>query len=180
MNKAFFFDRDGIVNKRIIDGYVTNTDEFEIIDEILTIFEMIKSSGHLAILITNQQGIGKGLMSEEDLSNVHDFMQEILEINTGYKFDDIYYCPDLADSGSICRKPHPGMIINAAEKWNIDLNNSWMIGDSTKDAIAGKNSGCRSILIGNYSQYDCPEADFIFKSHGELRFYLNNFILDHS
>lgn len=176
--KAIFFDRDGIVNKRIVGDYVKNPTEFEIIPEFLTIFDMVKSAGYLAILVTNQQGIGKGVMTENDLKQVHDLMQKILFINTNYYFDDIYFCPDLAGTESTHRKPRPGMLLEAIEKWSVDAAGSWMIGDSCKDAIAGKRAGCRTILLGNYEQEDCSEADFILANHNELRFYLDNFFVN--
>lgn len=160
MNKAVFFDRDGIVNYRLIDDYVKSITQFVIIPDFPELFKVIKKSGYIAILITNQQGIGKGLMSIEDLENINALMQDILFKLSGYKFDDIFYCPDLEESNSFRRKPNPGMILEAADKWNIDLTNSYMIGDSESDIIAGKKAGVKTILINTnhnieFADYNC-------------------------
>lgn len=165
--KAIFFDRDGIVNERIIGDYVKKTDDFKLIDDFVEIFSCI-GSDYLKILVTNQQGIGKGLMTEDDLAVVHEYMQIMLLEKTGKRFDDIFYCPELAGNGSKCRKPAPGMLLEAIRKWNIDIAQSWMIGDSLSDYGAGNNAGVRTILIGEYSAEDAPEADFIFASLAEL------------
>ncbi len=115
MNKAIFFDRDGIVNYRPVGDYVKSPQEFRFLPDFLEFFVFIKKNNYLAIVITNQQGIGKGLMTDEDLSIIHLKMQEDLFNITGYNFDDIYYCPDLALTPSQRRKPNPGMILEAVE-----------------------------------------------------------------
>jgi D-glycero-D-manno-heptose 1,7-bisphosphate phosphatase len=88
-------------------------------------------------------------------------MNSILLDRIGLCFDDIFFCPDLAESGSFRRKPNPGMLLEAIEKWHINPQQSWMIGDSISDAKAGNLSGTRTILVGNYSAEQVPEADFI-------------------
>lgn len=150
MNRAIFFDRDGIINERILDSYVSKIEDFKFIDDIFEILKYVKSRGYLAIIITNQQGIGKGLMSEEDLFVVHDFMQNKLYESTGERFDAIFYCPETAESNSTRRKPNPGMIFEAIEIFDIDTNQSLMIGDSVSDAEAALNAGMKCILIGNH------------------------------
>ena len=163
MKKALFIDRDGIVNKKIPHDYVKKIEEFSFQDEILPILQWGKSRDYLLILITNQQGIGKEIMSESDLQTIHQHMNSILLDKIGLCFDDIYFCPDLAESESFRRKPNPGMILEAIEKWHINPQQSWMIGDSISDAKAGKISGTHTILVGNYSAEQVPEADFIIK-----------------
>jgi len=165
MNKCFFFDRDGIVNKRKFGGYIQNYDEFEFLSEFLNIFERVESLGYLKIIITNQQGIGKGLMTEEELTKVHNLMQFNLYQKFGFSFDDIYYSLDLANSGSKSRKPEPGMILNALEKWEIDKNNSYFLGDSESDAIAGERAGIKTILIGDFTE---NKANFVFSNYNEF------------
>jgi D-glycero-D-manno-heptose 1,7-bisphosphate phosphatase len=100
-------------------------------------------------------------MSEQDLHQIHQHMQDLLLEKCGYQFDDIYFCGDLNSIGSLRRKPAPGMLLEAAQKWDIDLSRSWMIGDSKSDAEAGKKAGTHTILIGNYTYQECPSADFI-------------------
>ena len=160
-NKAFFFDRDGIVNVRIPGDYIKKITEFVFIEEFFEILTLIKRNEYLAILITNQQGIGKNLMSEPALDRIHDYMQLELMDKCGYCFDDIYYCPDLKDSGSFRRKPQPGMFLEAIDKWNISPEKSFLIGDSESDAIAAKKVNVTTILIG-WHEKKIPEADYIF------------------
>lgn len=162
MNKAVFFDRDGIVNRRIIGGYVKAIEEFEINEDFLALFKYVKDNDYLAILVTNQQGIGKGLMSEADLALVHEYMQNLLEESTGSKFDAIYYCPDLAAANSYRRKPNPGMFEEAINQFEIDPTESWTIGDSPTDVIAGKRAGTNTILINNNTASIPFEADKVF------------------
>lgn len=149
MNKCIFFDRDGIVNQRKINGYIQEYAEFEFIKPFFEIFKKTDDYGFLKILITNQQGIGKGFMTEQDLSVIHNRMQFDLFQKVGFGFDDIYYSPDLANSGSRTRKPEPGMLLDAIEKWNIDKSKSIFIGDNTTDVLAGINAGVDTIFIGS-------------------------------
>lgn len=169
MNKCFFFDRDGIVNKRKVGGYIKSYEEFEFIPEFLELFQMTEKLGFLKIIITNQQGIGKGLMTFDELNKVHHLMQFNLYQKFGFSFDDIYYSPDLANSGSKTRKPEPGMILEAIDKWNIDKENSFFLGDSESDAIAGERAGIKSILIGDFSE---NKANFVFSNYTE---FINSF-----
>ncbi len=156
---AIFFDRDGIVNTRLIDKYVLNIDQFEFTPNFFEVFKLVKSLDYLAILITNQQGIGKKLMTENDLQEIHKFMQEKLIENTGFQFDDIYFCGDLKENNNYRRKPNPGMIFEAVEKFNIDLKNSYFIGDSFSDIVAGKSAGVKTIYVNNDI---CDFADYCF------------------
>jgi len=169
-NKAFFFDRDGVINYRIVDRYVTNTDELHIFEEVYDVLKKIKSLGYLLVLITNQQGIGKGIYSHEELLIVHGHMQEHIFDRTGIKFDLIEYCPDLAHTKSNRRKPEPGMILDAAEKLNISLEDSWMVGDSVKDTIAGKKAGCKTVFISNEAKP--PSADYEFPNLTNMIMFL--------
>jgi D-glycero-D-manno-heptose 1,7-bisphosphate phosphatase len=160
--KTIFFDRDGIVNIRIVKDYIRTPKQFHFLNDFIEFFSEIKKRGYLAILITNQQGIGKKIMTESELEEVHNFMQFELLRQTGFCFDDIFYCPDLADTGSWRRKPNPGMLLEAVEKWNIEIKNSWMVGDRRSDVMAGKSANMNTILIGKYEKDKVPQADFIF------------------
>ena len=130
--------------------------------EALCLFEFAHRNGFLRIIISNQQGVGKGLMSESDLDAITDHFQWELQSRTGTFFDDVYYCTDLSSSNSAHRKPKPGMLLDAIAKWNIDVVNSWMIGDSINDVIAGRRAGVNTILVGDFS--NVPDADFIVPS----------------
>lgn len=164
MKKALFLDRDGIINHRIIGDYVKHPSEFHLIPEVLPLFHWAKENNYLTIIITNQQGIGKGLMTESDLNEVHQEMRRQLSLS-GIIPDDIFFCSDLDGTNSPRRKPAPGMLLEAIAKWNINPAQSWMIGDSISDVIAGKSAGTKTILIGNYS--NISEADFICPHIGE-------------
>jgi D-glycero-D-manno-heptose 1,7-bisphosphate phosphatase len=164
MNKALFLDRDGIINERIIGGYITKPEEFKLIHESLSLFSWAKEHGYLTVIVTNQQGIGKGLMSEQDLAKVHAYMRSLLA-DHGFTPDAIEFCGDLAATNSPRRKPAPGMLLDAAQKLDIDLSSSWMIGDSISDAQAGKHAGTKTILVGDY--FDIHEADYICAHVGE-------------
>ncbi len=167
INRAVFFDRDGVVNKRIIGGYVTSIDEFVFLPEFFTLFKLVKQN-FLAILITNQQGLGKNLMTEKELSSIHSYMQYQLRIQTGYSFDDISYCGDLAESNSFRRKPNPGMLLEAMERWNINPKESFMIGDNISDYLAAINANINPILIGNFDKSQCPNVYNIVNDLEEL------------
>jgi len=163
-NKAIFFDRDGIINYRIVGGYVESKHQFKFIPDFFDLFYLIKKIGYLAIIISNQQGVGKGILSLEDLEQIHSYMQKRLIDIFGFGFDDIYYCTDLTGSGSFRRKPNHGMLLEAIEKWNIDPKSSYMIGDSLTDVIAGKKAGTKTILINHYLTEKPVEADYLFKN----------------
>ncbi|MFM7340783.1 MAG: D-glycero-alpha-D-manno-heptose-1,7-bisphosphate 7-phosphatase [Bacteroidota bacterium] len=164
MNKALFLDRDGIINERIPNDYVKTPAEFKLIPESLGFFAWAKKHGYLTVIVTNQQGIGKGLMTEQNLADVHAYMCSLLAEH-GFAPDAIEFCGDLAETNSTRRKPAPGMLLEAAQKLDIDLSSSWMIGDSISDAQAGKSAGTTTILVGTYS--NIPEADYICGHVGE-------------
>jgi D-glycero-D-manno-heptose 1,7-bisphosphate phosphatase len=147
-NKAVFFDRDGVINKRIIDGYVTKWDEFEWLPDVGETLQVVKAKKYLAIIITNQRGVGIGKMSEADLDTIHATMQAELLEKYGVEFDDIISCTD-ATNDSPRRKPSPAMLFEAQAKWNIDLSKSWFIGDSPSDIEAGLAAGTRTVFLLN-------------------------------
>ncbi len=146
-NKAVFFDRDGIVNHRKINDYIKTIEEFHFIPAFFETFKIAKSNGYLAFLVTNQQGIGKGLYSITDLAIIHNYMQDKLLKQTGFKFDDIAFCPSLHEVNDFRRKPNPGMLLEFIEKYDLDIDKCWMIGDSESDILAAENAEIKSILI---------------------------------
>lgn len=150
MRPALFLDRDGIINVRIMDGYVRNTDEFILLADVLPILRAAHESGYLLVLITNQQGVGKGIMGQGDLDLVHGHMQVQLAERLGFGLDAIYVCTDLAGTGSTRRKPEPGMLLEAQRDLSVDLARSWFLGDSITDHQAGQAAGVRTILVGTF------------------------------
>ncbi len=154
--KAIFLDRDGTLNRYV--GFLRTVDEFELLPGVSDAIKIINDAGYLAIVITNQPVIARGEVSEAELRVIHNKMETLLGIEGAY-LDDIYYCPHHPDKGypgerpelkkkCNCRKPMPGMILAAAEKYHIDLTSSWMIGDDKNDVLAGEKAGCKTALIG--------------------------------
>lgn len=166
--KAVFLDRDGTINKLV--GFLRNIDEFELLPNVPEAIRRINSSGYLAIVVTNQPVIARGEVSVSELEEIHNKMETLLGHEGAY-LDAICYCPHHPHKGfdgeipelkieCDCRKPKPGMLLQAANDFNIDLSQSWMIGDSENDILAGKSAGCKTGLIG--SDYDSL-YDFVLK-----------------
>ena len=152
--KAIFLDRDGTINKYV--GFLRNIDDFELIDGVAEAIRQINESGYLAIVVTNQPVIARGEVSWEELNEIHKKMATLLGKKGAY-VDGIYICPHHPDKGfegerpeykidCDCRKPKPGLLLNAAKDFNIDLSQSIMIGDSDRDVEAGINAGCKSSI----------------------------------
>ena len=155
--KAVFLDRDGTINKYV--GFLRNIDEFELLDGAVEAIKKINASGYLAIVVTNQPVIARGEVSFEELERIHNKMETLLGKEGAY-LDAIYFCPHHPHKGyegerpelkfdCNCRKPKPGMLLKAAQDFNIDLAQSWMVGDGENDIKAGQNAGCRTALVGN-------------------------------
>lgn len=155
--KAIFLDRDGTIN--VYKGFLKNIDDFELIQGVENAIKAINSLGYLAIVITNQPVVARGELTIEKLEEIHNKMETELG-KAGAYLDDIYYCPHHPHKGYVgeipelkidcdCRKPKPGMILKAARDYNIDLTESFMVGDSENDIKAGIAAGCKSILIDN-------------------------------
>jgi len=143
--KAIFLDRDGVINQERKD-YVKNLEEFKIFDNVADAISLLKKENFLVVVITNQSAINRKLLSIENLEKIHEFLKKYLKKNNT-SLDGIYYCPHTPDECCACRKPKPGLLLKAASDLNIDLNNSWMIGDSKTDIDAAKTAGCNSILL---------------------------------
>jgi len=153
MNRALFLDRDGIINERLVGAYVRTPEEFRLLDNVLPILRDARQLGYQLILITNQQGVGKGLMSVPDLESVHEHMQSLLAKHH-LELDAIYYCSDLDSSNSSRRKPAPGMLLEAIVDGELDPHRCWFLGDSLTDAQAGRAAGVRTALVGEFGPDD--------------------------
>lgn len=160
--KAIFLDRDGTINKMV--GFITKPEQFELIDGAAEAVKAINKSGYLAIVVTNQPVIARGDCTFEELQTVHEKMETELG-KKGAFIDAIYICPHHTDKGfpgerleykcdCDCRKPKPGLLLQAAKDFNIDLPESYMIGDSDRDMKAGENAGVKnSIKVGENEPY---------------------------
>ena len=143
--KAFFLDRDGVINQRR-DNYVKTVDEFKILDDVASAIKLIKKSNFLVVIITNQSAINRKLLSIEMLEKIHVTLINYLKRNKT-TLDAIYFCPHLPNENCNCRKPKPGMVIKAAKELNINLKNSILVGDSYSDIEAATAAGCKGFLL---------------------------------
>jgi histidinol-phosphate phosphatase family protein len=160
-NWTLFLDRDGVINKKIDGDYVRNWEQFKFLPNVIEALKILNGIFGKIIIVTNQRGIGRGLMTEKDLNKIHQNMLTIFKKNN-IEIDNIYYCPhDYEKEICNCRKPKIGMALKAKEDFpEIDFKKSIMVGDSLSDIEFGNNIGMISFLIGNnpssdfYSLYD--------------------------
>ncbi len=166
---TLFLDRDGVINERIWGGYVTNPSEYKFLPGVIDSIKVFSSIFGKIIIVTNQQGIGKGIMTEEDLKVVHNHL--INEINLGGgQIDGIYYCPDLAETIDNCRKPSTGMALKAVRDFpEIDLKRSIMVGDSDSDIEFGINAGMKTVFVNHDNSTSNNLADIDVRSLWELK-----------
>ena len=152
VGRAVFLDRDGVLNREI--GYVVDASGLEMVPDAGVAIARLNKAGYATVIVTNQSSVGRGLISESSLRDLH--TQLIGDIGrAGGRIDAVYYCPHHPSEAQVeeysvtceCRKPAPGMLIEAASDLDLNLDASFMVGDSERDIAAGKNAGCRTILI---------------------------------
>ncbi|MFH1133484.1 MAG: HAD family hydrolase [Nanoarchaeota archaeon] len=158
MEKAIFLDRDGTINKD--KGYVHKAEDFELLPQAAQGLKTMAKLGFRLVIITSQSGIGRGFYTEKDMHRTHDHLKALLG---GIKIDAIYFCPHHGEHGigrykkdCDCRKPKPGMLLDAQRDLDLDLSKSFMVGDHVRDMEMGKAAGCKTIRIGER----CAHADF--------------------
>lgn len=165
--KAVFLDRDGTINKYV--GFLRIINQFELIDGVADAIKKINASGYLCIVVTNQPVIARGEVTYAQLEEIHKKMETELGLAGAY-IDGLYYCPHHPHRGyegeivelkidCDCRKPKPGMLIKAAEEFNIDLSQSYMVGDGENDVKAGIAAGCKAVLLNGQGS-DSKSGDF--------------------
>lgn len=161
---AIFLDRDGVINQRIYSGYVTRPDEFVLIPGVLEAMKVFARCFDRVFVVTNQQGIGKGLMTEADLDAIHGgFVSEVQQ--SGGRVDKIYYCPKLQSEHSFMRKPAIGMALQARREFNLPLRQCVMVGDTRSDMLFGRRAGMTTVLVGpekEVAQSDPHLVDFYY------------------
>jgi D-glycero-D-manno-heptose 1,7-bisphosphate phosphatase len=169
---TLFLDRDGVINVRIPNDYVKTPQEFIFIKGVPeSIAQFKKIFGHVFV-VTNQQGIGKGIMTESNLAEVHDYMQENLK-SVGGEITRFYFAPQLASEDSLMRKPNSGMALKAKEEFpSIDFERSIMVGDSDSDIEFGKRLGMKTVKVDPHLN-DQSGADACIESLNELNKLLN-------
>ena len=144
MKKAIFLDRDGVIN--VDRGYVYKIDDFEFFPDVMTTLKYFQQRKYLLFIITNQSGIARGYFSQQDLEKLNAFMIDEFAKND-ITISKIYFCPHLPDENCECRKPKPKMLLDAKNEFDIDMKNSWMIGDKESDMKAGQNAGLTNLIL---------------------------------
>ena len=162
-NQAVFLDRDGVINECIFDKNINSNsprrlEEFKILPKVIDALFLLKKMEFLLIIVTNQPDVSRGITNKSDVEKIHEHIKKNLPIN------DIYVCYDSNDDNPY-RKPNNMMLIDAAKKWNINLGNSYLIGDRKKDIDAGIKSGCKTFFIDyNYDEVKPKNPNYVVKS----------------
>jgi D,D-heptose 1,7-bisphosphate phosphatase len=150
-NRAVFLDRDGTINEEV--GYLSRLEELKIYDNAAEAIRLLRQKGFLAIVITNQSGVARGFFSEDFILTVHNKMNEYMK-ERGAWLDALYYCPHHPRYGNehyrkecSCRKPHPGLLIRAAEDFDIDLKRSYVVGDMPRDMDTARRVGAKGVMV---------------------------------
>jgi D-glycero-D-manno-heptose 1,7-bisphosphate phosphatase len=166
-NRAVFLDRDGVINVEG-GGHVRGAEELRLLPGAVEAIARICRAGWTVIVFTNQSGVGRGYMTQDDLDSIHDRLRCEVKCSGG-RLTAIYACPHLPDAGCDCRKPKPGMLIQAAREHDIELRQSYAVGDSPRDIAAAAAAGCTAVLVlsGHTAEYPSagyrgPEPDYIF------------------
>lgn len=146
---SLFLDRDGVINQRLPDDYVKSCEQFRFIEGVLDAFKIFSEKFGRIIVVTNQQGIGKGLMTSSELEKIHGMLKKSVS-EAGGRIDKIYYSPFLATANHFSRKPSVGMGLKARRDFNdISFRKSIMAGDSLSDLVFGKRLGMKTVYIGD-------------------------------
>jgi len=166
-NSCLFLDRDGVINKRLLDGYITSWSDFVFIDGVFEALNILQQQFNTIVIVTNQQGIGKGLYTIENLNNIHNNMLQEFEKNNIH-IHAVFFAPQLKSENSDMRKPAIGMALKAKQIFkNISLDKSVMVGDTISDMQFGRNAAMKNIFIKHETdneKYDEKLIDFTFNS----------------
>ena len=153
--KTIFLDRDGVINKEV--NYLHKIEDFEFIDGVFETCQYLENLNYKIIIITNQSGISRGYYSEKDFQIITNWMISEFKKND-INILDVFHCPHLPESNCNCRKPKPGMFLEAKYKYDIDIENSWLIGDKEVDIIAANSAGITNTILVK-SGHKINEAD---------------------
>ena len=178
MNKAIFIDRDGVINQLVSrDGGKYSprlVTDFQIFPSVPNAIKQIREAGYLVVVVTNQPDISRGLLKPNVLDEMHQLLRAICQV------DAIYVCPHDNSDNCMCRKPLPGMLLQAATDFSIDLNNSWIIGDRTSDIDAGRAAGVRAVFVTSGQDGARPAGSLHSAENLEraINFIMSNSALD--
>jgi D-glycero-D-manno-heptose 1,7-bisphosphate phosphatase len=146
---AAFLDRDGTLNERPPEHeYVTRVEDFRLLPGAVEAMASLASCGYELVVVSNQRGLARGLVTEEVLREIEEVLQGALEPH-GARIAGFHYCPHELEENCECRKPKPGLLLDAAAERDLDLGASWMLGDSDSDVAAGAAAGCRTAYLGD-------------------------------
>lgn len=150
MKKAVFLDRDGVINEVLTSRvkFVNQPEQLFFLPGVAESIRRLNEVFDYVFVVTNQGGVGLGFMKEEQLQKIHDHMVNELQ-KEGAEIKEVAYCPHKPKSGCACRKPNSKMIEDLAEKYDVELSASYMVGDTDTDILAGKKAGTKAVFIGN-------------------------------
>jgi D-glycero-D-manno-heptose 1,7-bisphosphate phosphatase len=163
---TLFLDRDGVINVRPIDSYIFSTDGFVFIDGVLEAIAKFSQVFSRIIVVTNQQGVGKKLMTLDNLQDVHKYMMDRVA-EAGGKIDKVYFAPHLKEEQSVMRKPNSGMGLQAKKDFpDIDFQNAIMVGDTFSDVSFGKRLDMTTVVVGSEYRhiFNLSHADYCYDS----------------
>jgi D,D-heptose 1,7-bisphosphate phosphatase len=163
---ALFLDRDGTL--MVDHGYVADPHDVALLPGVVQALADLQKAGYFLFLVSNQSGVARGLMTETQLTQVHERLTQILAEHD-VRLDAAYYCLHGPDAGCSCRKPAPGMLLRAASEFDVDLGRSIMIGDKPTDVAVGRAVGCRTV---HYAAADPEDADLVTTDWQEIRAWL--------
>ncbi len=165
MNKAVFFDRDGVIN--VDTGYVGRIEDFAFIEGVIPAMQYAQQQGYLLIIVTNQSGIGRGYYTEDDFQQLTKWMKSELA-QQGVIIDAVFHCPHTDSDRCECRKPKPGLFLRAIDKFDVDCDNSWMVGDSERDIEAAVAAGIGHTVFFDTDNNKTTSAQHKISSIDEL------------
>ncbi len=165
MNKAVFFDRDGVIN--VDTGYVGRIEDFAFIEGVIPAMQYAQQQGYLLIIVTNQSGIGRCYYTENDFQQLTKWMKSELA-QQGVIIDAVFHCPHTDSDRCECRKPKPGLFLRAIDKFDVDCDNSWMVGDSERDIEAAVAAGIGHTVFFDTDNNKTTSAQHTISSHAEL------------
>lgn len=146
MRPAIFLDRDGVITENIENGYVNTFADVSFINGVLHSLAELAKSNYAIVIVTNQAGVGKGYFSLEMARAINDYVLDEI-IKAGGRVDGLYLCPHTPEENCECRKPRPGMLLQAQRELDLDLSRSWMIGDALTDLQAGEAAGVKETML---------------------------------
>jgi D-glycero-D-manno-heptose 1,7-bisphosphate phosphatase len=165
---TLFLDRDGVINTRKVGGYIENWDEFEFLPGVLPALAALSNVFNRIVVVTNQQGVGKGIMTHQTLDDIHDRLIRSAKENGG-KINKVYACTELAVNNPVCRKPNVGMGIMARRDYpEIDFKKSLLVGDSASDIDFGFRLGMKTCFVGSRDKNITPTPDLYINALYEL------------